>query len=674
MVSGMRSARTFSAPDWGRFFLLVFCLLLGMSLALPASAQDMGLEDMLAGKHRKPVGGKGRPVVLTPDVNPVKMEIQWGLRRGANNEEGRDQILESQQKIARQLGIPNQPFRASSLLLEAEEALRKHQPQIAEKRLEQARAMAPDLPTVAFAQAEYRLRTSPFAVPQLLGDLTEGYQKSWSYLPARFATMTNLTVALLVGMALFALLVGLVVLLRHLDLLAADFSRVLPSGISARQRWILAFCVVVLPGLLVGSPILSLAVALVLLSAYMNWSERVAAALVLLCAASLPYVASFASAGAGFVGSEEHQLAEWGLAGCLDECQKTLSQKNPSADARVKHAELFLLATSTLRRGQRADFEGSIGRYNEITYGGASSKDMLFAAFNNAGVAHASLGNFKEAQSALNKAIIARPRSWGARLNLSRVQDLQGSTDTAQATLKQAVQLGGERAAKYSQMEERYVSTYFHLEPLPVEGLFEAHLGRATKQKGAVRPAVWRRVAGNVPLDSMPLMAGSALSLMMILLVLGRAANASARCPRCRGHMVKNGRGPHGEVQGQCRTCAECARGGPSMDYHSRVKHERAIDRRAAARVWGFRLGNLTFPGLGAAITGQGGGVWLFLMTCLGAAFLVLGEGPMPDTWRLQTLWNNGTGIFGAGTIALAFVLSLAMMVMSMRRRSAEEE
>lgn len=648
---------------------VISALLLCMG-ASPALAQD-SMEDLLQRSNRSaPQRAAEARELRPPEVTPPQLEVQWGLRRGANNEEALARLLGQFATSARQLGLPNRPEEASVLLLEADALQRAGQEEAARARITQARRIAPALPAVDFTEAALTWQQS-FSVLEVVAQIASGYQKSWSFLPARAQLLTQLMVALLVGLLLFGLVLVVVVTLRHLKLVASDLERLLPIGMTRSQLIIIGLFVIAAPGIISASPLVSGLVALVLVGAYLSWSERLAALLLCGVVALLPTLAQLGSAGVNYTGSPAAQLADWGARGCLAPCQEQLAQPAPEGtQPELLHARAFLDATWRLRRGDRAQWGQAGQAYQALLKEQGLEVGMRRAALNNLGVALAAQGEFKPAQARFQEVARLSPGDWRVQMNLSRTLDLSGDEAGSRAALQRAISLGGDEAAARSE-SERVLAEFFHIEPLPTGGLFQAHLLGSTRSS-APTLSFWQRVGGSLPLETTPSLAGGVAAALMALFLVGRAAGAARACPSCGQPMHPDSEGPHGEVRGVCRTCHQCFHERvASLDYHTRVKHEARVDSFHSQQRWTLRVLNVLLPGVGSSVNGRGAGLWLFLMMALGAALLLTHQWPLRDPWRLSPLWMDG--LLSLGALLWLVALAISGAVVWMARGPREE-
>jgi tetratricopeptide (TPR) repeat protein len=639
--------------------------------SLPAQAQD--LEKLLQRSQRAEAERVAEHRELrSPEVSLTQLEVQWGLRRGADNAEAAERLFGQYQEAALRLGVPNHPLRASALLSEAEELWLQGRVEEARQRLAQARQVAPSLPSVAFARAGLLWEESPLSALQVAGQVWEGYRLSWGFLPSRAQWMAQAPVVLAVALSIFGVALALLALGRHLGLLLADLERALPGGVTRAQLAVGAVFAIIAPGILLGSVLISALVALALMGAYMSWSERLGGLLLCGALAALPLAAQLGGAGVNYPGSEVSRLAAWGVEGCLDDCQRALASPAPEgADPRLVQARQLLDAEWRLRRGDRAQWAEAGARYEALLKDPTLPEPFRVAALNNYGVAQATLGDLTKARESFEAVIARAPARWGYRLNRARALELGDDAAGSQQALQEAIALGGEDAAAASQRADRVVSYYFYIDYLPMEPLFDAHLEEATRAS-APTLSFWRRVGGSLPLETTPSLGGGLAAALVVLLLVGRAAGASRRCPSCGEAMHAGGEGPQGEVWGVCRSCHRCFHErSAQVDYQTRVLQETRVERFAARRRWALRVLNALTPGLGTAYQGGAVGLWLFGAAALGGALVWVHQWPVRDPWRLTRLWVDGQR--GLGGLLLVGALLVSALLIYLGGRAQEE-
>ncbi len=609
--------------------------------------------------------------VKPPEEDPIQIDVQWNLRRGADNAEAKDRYTDSVFVLGEKLGIPNHPYKARVLLEEASEMATKGKYSRANTLIAQARRLAPALPVVEFSQVALTLETQPWNIVRLVGQLMVAYGKSWSFLPARFVWMTNGLVA--VWLALMLLGAALVVISsRHMGLLAMEIKHFLPDGVTRVQVMLLLLLLILAPALLTRSLMVSAVVLVVLLGVYMTLAERIMVTVVLGLMALMPQIMNFGAAGLQYPGTELSKVATWTTTGCLSDCRQAIkefkSKEGAKADPRLKHTMELLELGARLRRGPHQEWPDVLKGLEKLAAEPTLPIDHKMATSNYLGIAQALTGKFKEADLSFSRAARSDAGNFGFYHNLFRVMELSGDGTKAERALKKAIELGSDEAARRSQSPDRVVSSWFYMAPLSAAPLFDLHMERALSgadDEDSPAQAYWSRIGGDLPLESMPLMAGGALAALWALSLLGRVAGASEHCPRCGGQMNPNHDGLTGQEGDTCRACHHYF-GGGQMSYNERVQHEATLNWHETWRKVAFWAGNLLLPGAGSALCGTAVGLIGVVLVGSAAALLLTGGEPLPEAWKVLELWTDGREVVGGLMLIVAFLLSMALLWLGM--------
>jgi hypothetical protein len=104
------------------------------------------------------------------------------------------------------------------------------------------------------------------------------------------------------------------------------------------------------------------------------------------------------------------------------------------------------------------------------------------------------------------------------------------------------------------------------------------------------------------------------------------------------------------------------------MDYNQRIEHEAVISARRNTRTWLWWVGNLVYPGSGAAMVGASTGLVVVCVTTIAVSILVWSSEPFGDPWMMSALWEDGTRVLGCGLLLMALSVSLLLLSMGMPR------
>jgi len=637
--------------------LLVSLLCLGIFVPGLAFAQDdsADFEEMVKrpSKSKQSRDGKVGPA----EEDELQLGVKWELRRVADNEEARDRIYAEYINSMQRLGLPSRPLTVRALLDEAAQAYSSGDTALAHKRVDQAHGLGPMLPMVEFVRTELKLRTTPFDVVGISTHFVSGLEKGWRDVPTRLRWMVRGAGALWLLVSLLGLLMCLVSM-RHARLVEADLRRHLPEGVTSVQMLVLLGMVVVTPALLTGSVLPSVIAILLLTAAYMSWPERLVVAALLGSLALMPTSFGLAGSGMNFPSTEVSQLVRWGAEGCQEGCRKTLSrwEERQGEDPTLVHARRFLLVTSALRRGPAKDHSELLAQLEEMSADATLPAAMKLAVTNNIGVLMALTGDLEGAAESFERVVAGQPGDWRHRHNLFRALDQKGDDDAAKLVLKKSIELGGAEAAARSSDDSLAIPLHFHLMGLESEPLFEHHLSTTSSPESPVAQVFWERVGPSVALDSMPIVAGGSLGAFFLMMILCRIFGASKHCENCNGPRRRE------DLVNRCANCHFCLSGAGSLTYSQRIEHEAVIGSNKSVRKWLWWVGNIVFPGSGAALCGVPFGLVPLSLAALAVSVLVWRGDPLGDPWLMVSLWEDGTRIVGWGLLLVAATFSFGLL------------
>ncbi len=639
-------------------------MLLGASAALGQPQPDLDVEKALrrGGKTRVPAAvERSAGAVRPPEAAPIQAEVQWGLWRETEVEDARERHFDSFMRLSRELGQTPRTWHGLAMVQEAAAAMDAGDFPRAEARLSDARQADPHLPAPEFAQVALELRRSPGAVLPAWRALRAGWSKGLRWLPTRYEALAEGVHALVWGLGLVGVALLALAMTRHLRLLAADASRLLPRGATVGQLQLLGLALIAAPGLLTGSPVASLLTGLALLGAYMGWAERGAALLVLAGLAALPTAASLRERALRFPASDVYEVWRASATPCDMACAERVlaagadkKDEEPGLGAarRLIHATRLL---QTTREG--AGYTEAAQALEPLAGDATLDARLRAAARNNLAVARVMTGAPAEAGALLRDASGDAPTLWAPRLNLARLHELEGRDADAQTEVQQAILLGGGDAAERSVEAERTVNLWFELMPASPQAL--AGIWEQRRFDGEGGAAAWRGALGGLPLGSMEQVAGGAAAALVLLTLAGIALKAARRCRRCGQEMFERAEGPRAARGEVCQTCATCF-GGGNLTYHERVAHEEIAQRWVTQARWTLRLGNLLTPGLGAALRGSALGLVGVLLVAFGLGAVWSGLDRAPRMGQIEAVsWD---GLAQAGWIAVVLGLLLGLV------------
>ncbi|MEL6179575.1 MAG: hypothetical protein AAFS10_11515, partial [Myxococcota bacterium] len=268
---------------------------------------------------------KEKTPITAPASKRLEVSVQWGLRQSATDPEAQDRSFVSFADHVEELGDPNRPLEASILLNEATAHARSSRTAQAQQRIEQARRIAPDMPEVAFAQAALHAQERPGSIFVWGRALNQAWEMAWEQPHTRASTQLDMLAAGGVSLAIIALLMVLLTLLRHLPLMASDMQRFVPRGVHHVQTGLAVVLVFLVPMLLLGSPLATLLVILVAGLAYMSWSERLVMVLVWCGLMGLPWAAHHTEVALQWPQSEAYNVHRAAFGPCDAQCRTALA-------------------------------------------------------------------------------------------------------------------------------------------------------------------------------------------------------------------------------------------------------------------------------------------------------------------------------------------------------------
>ncbi|MFW5966772.1 MAG: hypothetical protein ACOCV2_04595, partial [Persicimonas sp.] len=257
-----------SAPS--RTFLLAAVILAAvvtLALSSPSQAQDLDDADLDAAIEKMDESEEDHEEKTIPpsSVEPVNLNVHWRLfSRAVDEGETGTSELEALTGDAFSLGHRNLSTYAAAVYAMGREGLAEGElsARQVEDMLELSRQMAPDMPYPDLAISAHLAQHDPARLPNLVGRYISGVQKGYEWLDTRMPWQLKWTVHALIAVLVSMLIFVLGQLLRYFGIIAYDLARLLPRGFSSNQTVILIVALIVVPGLLLQSPMVSLLILL----------------------------------------------------------------------------------------------------------------------------------------------------------------------------------------------------------------------------------------------------------------------------------------------------------------------------------------------------------------------------------------------------------------------------
>ena len=593
----------------------------------------------------EPVPPAPPPVVVS---SAVTVRRYWEQRRAAiktGNAIEADRLLSELLTTKEQAGWPNVFAYGDALARDTDRALRKGQPQRAVELADWAVRMSPDLPSVHLARARAQWAQGNYL--SSAGAYAHAYGLAYlerPYLEARIVVAFTL----LLGALAWVLLVFMIVITyRHLRALLHDVHHLLPRGAARWQAAVFGLLVLLVPVFLRLGPLPTAALWLVGFGLYLEWRERLSAALALACLAGVALALPLVLALLAYPGSRA-EAAYFAVRDMQAEAQA--SRLETSSDP--KGEELYIL-------GLRARWAGDATKAVELLSRAEHQGINEAGLFTQLGNLKYGMGDRQGAIAYYNRALDRDPENIVALFNLSRVYYSLAEQTKGGEAHRRATALDYELVETYARDAKRIGPTYVvnpsvpalllgH--PWPVDGWHD----RAAEQ-------VWSLLA-SPNLSRLHFLAGdlAGLLLLVVFTILRRSITPSVACPRCGAPACRRCC-PEMPNQEECGQCFHVFIKKDGIDPQARIQKEIDVHRYEARTLRIRQVLSILAIGAaqmlrGATLKGLGfvGLFALAMMALLVAVDIV--PSPLP-TMPAQLVWP---GMIVSGLCALgAYAWSL---------------
>ncbi|MBM4318368.1 MAG: hypothetical protein FJ125_00030 [Deltaproteobacteria bacterium] len=631
----------------------------------------------MAVKAQVPAGFEDVPVPIT-DLDAVKrvgsrfdglvmpqpkenVLAQWSLRNSLKekgNTAGEQGKLAALEQLCRDLGRAGLPEISSALAVEAAQQVEAGNPARALDLTRWSVRLSPAEPGALLAAAHVALfGYQPLEAGRLL--------LKWPMLVAQDPFQRQRILAALLQYAFPSSLVVVLVLLgaaglRHRRLLAHDLGHFMPTGSSDTQRGLLVLLLLSCPLLLPCGAFGMLVCWSLLLGPYLRLSERVLAIsgiFLLLFAPGLGTMLDEQLAAPGSIRSSIYRMQR-GTHSAADE-------------ERVERAAQITPLDPVLRYSQALDAK----RTGEIYVAATHLQTVLSQNPNHRqvmvlqAIVHLALHRVEAGRKTLSEVVRQWPDSAAAHFNLYRI---------AQVTVNE--EIGGPRHLSLAQeLSEATVdrlladdspglNRFLMEDPLPLETIL-AWRGPEEKVRLHFHPSFAGWLWGSLPAERAPVMASSAIALLLLLwTVLAslrlRFSHPCQTCgqPLCRSCQPLVGLTSHCEI---CTPGLALFDGAAIVPSNMREKAQRdalARENRLAA------LLSLFAPGAGQVLQGRTWrGAFLLFLWFLLLSRLLLGEGCFGESLS----WGVHSGLPLQAGLGVALFSLLVLGQLSVRRKPA---
>jgi tetratricopeptide (TPR) repeat protein len=478
--------------------------------------------------------------------------------------------------------------------------------------------MAPDMPYPEHAYSAHLVQNNLGRMPAIVGSYHRGIQKAFDWLDTRLSWELKLTAAALVSFLVALLFFLLAQLLRYFGIVAYDCARLLPRGFSSNQTVILIVALVIVPGLLLRSPLVSILLLLATLSLVQRVNERLVTVAIFAVLFFLPTLDQRMSDQVQWPGSTTQKLVHAQYIHCDAPCVAGLEAQwldSGDADPIVS----YTLALTQYRQGSPERLANVI----EVLEGREQWPEAMQASVENLhGATLVAQAKPDEAIVHLEKAKKLDPTSPAAPYNLMRAYQMQNEGAPAEAALDEAISVNLQAVRTHLEMERRDVNSFLLVEPLNSEMFWQRHRDQASEHVSVIAP-VWSALSGpKVPLDRAPLIGIIGALIVLLSLPLYLFARASSPCPKC-GLARDPTDAPQTGNHRYCLPCYHTFVSGASLDYNARVHNEHVLGRRERFQDIMRRVLSVIMPGTGHSQAGHGlGGFTITLLTVFGAIIL----------------------------------------------------
>jgi hypothetical protein len=609
---------------------------------------DADMEAMLDKMDKADTTFEKTPIEKS-SVARVNLDVHWRLwkRLLSQNEAGIEEI-KALRDDATSLGIRNLPSYATSVyaLAKTRADTGELPPEKASRLFEVAKELAPDFPYPALAYSSHLMDHQTGRLPAMVGNYLEGIEKGWSWLDTRNAWELKFIAIGLI--ALFGAMIFFMLgqLIRYFGIIAYDGARILPKGFSSNQTVVLVLAIIVVPGLLLQSPFLSLVILLALIGVVQQVNERIVTVALFLALAALPTLEDYMSDLITWPGSETQTLMHAQYMECGKECRSEL-EATWLSEKTDDPLYTYTLALAEYREGD----PDSLERVVELL----ESRDnwpntMRTEALNLWGATLIAQAKPSDALDKLEKAQPKQKPNAAPVFNIMRAHQMLDDASSASSALDQAMKLDIDRVRRHMRLDRRDINSSLMVSPLDGPVFMQYHRENPPERVEALQP-IWRVVAGPNVDFALALYLGLAGALLTLLTLPLRLTNrASTPCPKCGLARDPN----DAEKTGDHRYCLPCYRtfvSGAKLDYDARVHNERVLGRRERFQDGLRRVLSILMPGSGHVEAGHGLGGFLVSFMMLFGVLLLL---------RPMGLWRPAFELFNenwGGQLAFAIIL-----------------
>lgn len=636
---------------------LIACILAASALTITppsALAQEVepGLDKMLE-KADLEVKGEVTPKIVKSSVEPISLRVHWRLYKRVISEgkSGADELgaLREDATSVGYEGLPDVAY-AAMTLIEQERAAGRLPTAQAIESLRAVEQLVPSMPHPRLARARLTLSTDPARLPEAARAWSQGAQLALKSPDSLLPASLNLALLAVAATLVTALIFLLSQLVRQFGVVAYDLARALPAGFSSNQATILLLALILLPGLLLQSPLLAAAVLLLALSAVQLPSERAVTIAIFALLAALPLVDEKLSRSLLFTGSPEHTLMTAQHTYCPKACIEALPKELPGAAAPLAVYTHALVSWRAGKLDAPLALEPALESWTDPVVRGRG--------YNLLGAAYMVAEKGEEALAAFNKAEALNPTSPAPSFNAMRAHQLLGQTEAANAALTRANARDLYIVTDRLDIKRKDHNSYIFVEPLPAMRFWTAAQARlAAEPAPPIIGQLWPYLAGS----NLPLSSAHIIGLVGILFAaagagLVKKGKTSSPCPRCG-----MARDPHDAKRTgghpECLLCYQTFVGGVRLDFGTKLAAEKLLASRSSTQRSMRRLGAAVLPGSGHMLAGRAiSGALIAWTLGMGLALIYTPRGIWRGAGDLMGQDWTGISVLGWPLILLAAI------------------
>ena len=599
----MTGRTDWTAQFWGAWRTgILFALLFLTSTSALAQTYDPTEQPQIDFSEE---ANKRKPISASK-ITPVSLKVHWNLYKEVvrSGKSGNDQLnaLRDDAISVGQRNLPATTFAAIRLVQDRHEQGKLPLDEAATS-LKAMHDLSPALPHPKLARARLQAKT-PAKIGQVVTDARDGWKLAFQWPDTRVPYLFNIALTLLLATVGASLVFLLAQLFRYFSVVSYDFVRLLPTGFSSNQGVILLLGAIIVPGLLLQSPLLSALILLMALSVAQQIRERVVTAIIFGLLIGLPQIENTLSDALTWSTGSSRELLQAQYTVCDDRCFDTLEARYRESRENKDVILDYTYWMHIYRSGNPSKVIGENGLSEEEI--GSWPKSLQGYGYNLLGAATVAMAEPEGAIPILEKAsTLVGKKTPAPNLNLLRAHQMLDDQDSAQAAIDKANLIDLDQTMLHLNLKRMDINSWLSVPALPSTYFWKRHRQANTQQVDLIS-RFWPYLAGkNVPLGWATYIGGVGLLLLLLTIPLPLRGVTSTPCPSCG-----LARDPEdGKKNGDHHFCMSCYRtyvAGASMDFEARVTSEDTLSQRRRLQELIRRTMSALLPGGGHATSGYG--------------------------------------------------------------------